>query len=57
VAELVGRSEGWRVGLYLAALAHQARGQRADARFAFTGDDRFLDAELLARLPAERVTF
>jgi LuxR family transcriptional regulator, maltose regulon positive regulatory protein len=59
VAELVGRSEGWPVGLYLAALAHQAGGQRDDARFALTGDDRFLadylDAELLAHLPAERV--
>jgi LuxR family transcriptional regulator, maltose regulon positive regulatory protein len=61
VTELVRRAEGWPVGLYLAALAHQAGGQPATASFAFTGDDRFLadylQAELLAHLPPERVAF
>jgi LuxR family transcriptional regulator, maltose regulon positive regulatory protein len=61
VDELVRRTEGWPVALYLAALAHKAAGQPANAGFAFAGDDRFLadylHAELLAQLPAERVAF
>jgi LuxR family transcriptional regulator, maltose regulon positive regulatory protein len=61
VAELVGRTEGWPVGLYLAALALKAGGARRDAGFAFTGDDRFmadyLRLELLARLSPELVSF
>jgi LuxR family transcriptional regulator, maltose regulon positive regulatory protein len=61
VAELTRRTEGWPVALYLAALAHKAGGQPANAGFAFAGDDRFLadylHAELLAQLPAERVAF
>jgi LuxR family maltose regulon positive regulatory protein len=61
VTELVERTEGWPVGLYLAALAHRTGGQPATAGFAFTGDDRFLadylHAELLAHLPPERVAF
>ena len=61
VAELVGRTEGWPVGLYLAALAMKAGGAPGDAGFAFTGDDRFmadyLRQELLARLPPEQVSF
>ena len=61
VTELHRRTEGWPAGLYLAALAHQAGGQRGNAGFAFTGDDRFmadyLHSELLAHLPAERVVF
>jgi LuxR family maltose regulon positive regulatory protein len=61
VAELVGRTEGWPVGLYLAALAVKAGGSRPDAGFAFTGDDRFmadyLRQELLARLPPGLVLF
>ena len=61
VAELVGRTEGWPVGLYLAALAVKAGGSRRDAGFAFTGDDRFmadyLRQELLARLPPGLVLF
>ena len=60
VAELVGRTEGWPVGLYLAALALKA-GSQHHGGFAFTGDDRFiadyLHSELLAHLPAELVTF
>jgi LuxR family transcriptional regulator, maltose regulon positive regulatory protein len=61
VEELTRRAEGWPVALYLAVLAHKAGGQRGNAGFAFTGDDRFLadylHAELLAHLPTERVAF
>jgi LuxR family transcriptional regulator, maltose regulon positive regulatory protein len=61
VAELVGRTEGWPVGLYLAALALKAGGQQHPAGFGFTGDDRFmadyLRSELLAHLPPELLRF
>jgi LuxR family maltose regulon positive regulatory protein len=61
VTELVARTEGWPVGLYLAALASKAGGPRRSAGFAFTGDDRFmadyLRTELLAQLSAEQVRF
>jgi len=60
VAELTSRTEGWPVGLYLAALAYKAGGQH-HAGFGFTGDDRFmadyLRSELLAHLPPELVAF
>ncbi len=53
-AELVHRTEGWPVGLYLAALAVKA-GTPA-AGFTFTGDDRlmgdYLRSELLGRVTA-----
>ncbi|MFL6188314.1 MAG: LuxR C-terminal-related transcriptional regulator [Actinomycetes bacterium] len=62
--ELHRRTEGWPVGLYLAALALQAASTATDtpaAGVAFAGDDRFvvdyLNAELLARLPARQVSF
>jgi LuxR family maltose regulon positive regulatory protein len=61
VAELVGRTEGWPVGLYLAALAHKAGNRQHQTGFGFTGDDRFmadyLRSEFLAHLPPERVVF
>ena len=61
VNELVGRTEGWPVGLYLAALAHKAGGSRRHAWAGFTGDDRFMAdylwSELLGKLPPERVSF
>jgi len=61
VAELVGRTEGWPVGLYLAALALKAGGQQHLAGVGFTGEDRFmadyLRSELLANLPPELMTF
>jgi LuxR family maltose regulon positive regulatory protein len=61
VAELTTRTEGWPVGLYLAALAHKAGGRHHQAGFGFTGDDRFmadyLRSEVLAHLPAELMTF
>jgi LuxR family transcriptional regulator, maltose regulon positive regulatory protein len=51
VKELVARTEGWPVGLYLAALALKAGGPQATAGPAFTGDDRcmadYLRSELL----------
>jgi LuxR family maltose regulon positive regulatory protein len=61
VDELLARTEGWPVGLYLAALAHKASGPRRHAWAGFTGDDRFmadyLRSELLAHLPPELVSF
>jgi LuxR family transcriptional regulator, maltose regulon positive regulatory protein len=61
VEELVARTEGWPVGLYLAALAHKAGGPRRHPWVGFTGDDRFMAdylwSELLGQLPPERVTF
>jgi LuxR family transcriptional regulator, maltose regulon positive regulatory protein len=61
VNELLERTEGWPVGLYLAALAHKAGGPRGQVWAGFTGDDRFmadyLRSELLARLPPQLVAF
>jgi LuxR family transcriptional regulator, maltose regulon positive regulatory protein len=61
VEELLGRTEGWPVGLYLAALAHRAGGPRRHSWAGFTGDDRFMAdylwSELLGQLPPERVAF
>src|SRR5215213_2829350 len=62
VSELVVRTEGWPVGLYLAALAHKAgAGPRRHAWAGFTGDDRFMAdylwSEPLVQLPPERVAF
>ena len=42
VTELTSRTEGWPIGLYLAALAHKAGGPRRNAWVGFTGDDRFM---------------
>jgi LuxR family transcriptional regulator, maltose regulon positive regulatory protein len=59
VASLVRRTEGWPVGLYLAALALQA-GAPQDGP-GITGDDRlvadYLHSELLARLSPDEVAF
>jgi LuxR family transcriptional regulator, maltose regulon positive regulatory protein len=67
--ELVRRTEGWPVGLYLAALAFKAgawhgdpgAGLTGDAGVGFTGADRFIAeylwSELLARLPRKTVSF
>jgi LuxR family maltose regulon positive regulatory protein len=61
VNELVARTEGWPVGLYLAALAHKAGGAGRHAWAGFTGDDRFMAdylwSELLGQLPPELVGF
>jgi LuxR family transcriptional regulator, maltose regulon positive regulatory protein len=62
--ELIWRTEGWPVGLYLAALARKegpAGGPRRDTEAGFSGDDRFvadyLWDELLSRLPQPTVSF
>jgi LuxR family maltose regulon positive regulatory protein len=61
VAELTQRTEGWPVGLYLAALAVRAGGDQIDVGLAFTGDDRFMAdyvrSELLAQLSTGEVQF
>ena len=59
VAELHRRTEGWPVGLYLAALYLREGGMLGQAVAAFGGDDRFVseyvESELLARIsPAQR---
>jgi LuxR family transcriptional regulator, maltose regulon positive regulatory protein len=61
MAELVRQTEGWPVGLYLAALALKAGTRRRTAGFAFSGDDRlmadYLRTELLSRVSRGRVSF
>ncbi|MET0145495.1 MAG: AAA family ATPase [Ilumatobacteraceae bacterium] len=61
LASLVERTEGWPVGLYLAALARTTRGPRVTPDMAFRGDDRLLAdyvrAEVLAGLPPETTAF
>ena len=59
--QLTERTEGWPVGLYLAALAIKAGGPEATAGLRFSGDDRlmaeYLGSELLSRLSADEVSF
>src|SRR5215467_14400744 len=61
VAELHRRTEGWPVGLYLAALYLREGGTPGQAAAAFGGDDRFvseyLESELLARLSEQQRAF
>src|SRR5215469_7052646 len=61
VAELHRRTEGWPVGLYLAALYLREGGTPGQAAAAFGGDDRFvseyLESELLARLDEQQRAF
>ena len=61
VKELIGRTEGWPVGLNLAALAVKAGGPRRHNWAGFTGNDRimaeYLWGELLVRLPRSTVSF
>ena len=61
LAELVMHTEGWPVGLYLAALALKAGDRSSATRFVYTGDDRlvadYLRTELLARVPRGRLSF
>src|SRR5215470_18068814 len=60
-AELHRRTEGWPVGLYLAALYLREGGTLGQAAAAFGGDDRFvseyLESELLARLSEQQRVF
>ena len=61
VEELVRRTEGWPVGLYLAALAVKAGGSHEDVGVTFSGDDRFMSdylrSEFLDRVSRSDVTF
>jgi len=61
VAELYGRTEGWAVGLYLAALAVRAGGSLGRAVASFAGDDRlvteYVEAEFLARISPRQRAF
>ena len=61
VAELVARTEGWAVGVYFAALAHNAGSSPGTGPEAFGGDDRlvtdYMRAEFLGRLPADDLRF
>ena len=61
VRELVVRTEGWPVGLYLAALAMKAGSPYPDVGSTFTGEDRFvgdyLHSEFLDRLSPAEVSF
>jgi LuxR family maltose regulon positive regulatory protein len=59
--QLIERTEGWPVGLYLAALAIKAGGPEENAGLRFSGDDRlmaeYLRSELLSRLSEDEVSF
>ncbi len=59
--QLIERTEGWPVGLYLAALAIKAGGPKDPAGLRFSGDDRlmveYLGSELLSRLSEDEVSF
>jgi LuxR family transcriptional regulator, maltose regulon positive regulatory protein len=61
VAALETRTEGWAVGLQLAALALQDRTDRGEFIAAFTGSNRYiadyLATEVLGRLPPHLRTF
>jgi len=61
VDDLVRRTEGWPVALYLAALSVKAGQSGEGAAVAFAGDDRFLvdylQTVLLSRLPPRLVSF
>ena len=59
--ELADATEGWPVGLYLAALSLQEQRRSAVPPIRFTGDDRFVvdyvRSEVLGRLSRERQRF
>jgi len=61
VAELHRRTEGWPVGLYLAALCLREGGSPHAAVASFGGDDRFVseyvEAEFLARISSSQRVF
>ena len=61
VAELHRRTEGWAVGLYLAALYLREGGSPGGAAGAFGGDDRFVseyvESEFLARISQRQRAF
>ena len=59
--ELVQRTEGWPVGLYLAALAMTVGSPHTEVELTFTGDDRFMSdylrSEILDRVSPAEATF
>ena len=59
--KLIERTEGWPVGLYLAALAIKAGAPEETTGLRFSGDDRlmaeYLGSELLSRLSEGEVSF
>jgi LuxR family transcriptional regulator, maltose regulon positive regulatory protein len=61
VRDLVRRTEGWPVGLYLAALAHEGERHSRGAVVRFSDDDQliadYLRSELLGRISPQEVTF
>jgi LuxR family transcriptional regulator, maltose regulon positive regulatory protein len=61
VTALHERTEGWPVGLYLAALYLREGGSVGTAAFSFRGDDRFvseyMESEVLARISARHRVF
>ncbi len=61
VAELHRRTEGWPVGLYLAALSLREGGSLSGAAVSFDGADRlvteYLESEFLARIPRRHRLF
>jgi LuxR family maltose regulon positive regulatory protein len=61
VAELHERTEGWPVGLYLAALSLREGGSLPGAAISVGGDDRFIseymESELLERIPPRQRAF
>ncbi len=61
VAELHRRTEGWPVGLYLAALCLREGGSFRSAASSFDGDHRFVseyvESEFLARIPERQRVF
>ena len=61
VKKLIERTEGWPVGLYLAALALRVGGSEQNAVTPFSGDDRlvaeYLRSEVLNGLSDAEVTF
>jgi LuxR family transcriptional regulator, maltose regulon positive regulatory protein len=61
IDELLGRTEGWPAGLYLAALAARTSDSRPGGIAKLTGKDRFvvefLQSEFLASLPPRELEF
>ena len=59
--DLLQRTEGWPVGLYIAALAIKSGIRQSDVGFTFTGDDMYmgdyLRSELLDRISAAEASF
>jgi LuxR family maltose regulon positive regulatory protein len=59
--DLLQRTEGWPVGLYIAALAIKSGIRQSDVGFTFTGDDMYmgdyLRSELLDRISGEEASF